>query len=274
MPDRSNIFIHPANVVLSRTQIRRLQRRHSQTCYRLLQQKLVSVLRPLPQSAIACSELEEFRKKLYSGMGASGATSIGGRKCTWCGIWEPIVEHLHHCEIGKQSSQRRLEMVSLSHLAIGSPEVEAAAKAEAEAEKAKAEKETAEAEAAAKAEAEAAKAEADKEKAEAEDAVNPFEAEAWGDASPQAVVIKHLGVEKEQHVAPQPQLLPRLGFMTLAEAGRLMAVSWVVLSAVQPSIASLVLENGGSIAPSTVIREHKAVAAMQANAGPGECKVS
>ena len=67
------------------------------------------------------------------------------------------------------------------------------------------------------------------------------------EASPQAVGKENILAEEEVNVLPQ--LLPRLGFVTIAEAGRLMPVCSVVHTAVQPSIVALVLENGGSIVP-------------------------
>ncbi len=44
-----------------------------------------------------------------------------------------------------------------------------------------------------------------------------------------------------------PQLLPRSPFVTIADAGNLVACSWLVCDAVQPAIAALVLENGGAV---------------------------
>ena len=44
---------------------------------------------------------------------------------------------------------------------------------------------------------------------------------------------------------PLPQLLPSCSFLTIAEAGQAVAVSYLVYQAVHPAIAALVQENGG-----------------------------
>ena len=44
---------------------------------------------------------------------------------------------------------------------------------------------------------------------------------------------------------PLPQLLPSCGFLTIADAGHAVAVSYLVYQAVHPAIAALVRENGG-----------------------------
>lgn len=67
----------------------------------------------------------------------------------------------------------------------------------------------------------------------------------------EGVVIspKHRQPEEVAEAGPLelPQPLPRLGFITVAEAGQLIAVSPIVCHAVQPAIAALVLLNGGSL---------------------------
>ena len=50
----------------SKTQLRRQQRRHTQHCHMLLQNKLLALLRPTPASGIQVEDLETFRADLLA----------------------------------------------------------------------------------------------------------------------------------------------------------------------------------------------------------------
>ena len=70
----------------SRTQLRRLHRRHSKEAYFSLHSKLASLLVPVPAGVIA-SDLEAFRASVYPYV-HEDVRSIG-RCCAGCGLWEP-----------------------------------------------------------------------------------------------------------------------------------------------------------------------------------------
>ena len=52
--------------LMTRTQRRRCNRKHTQHCYRAMKDKLVALLRPMPSDAIPASTLEPFRAALFS----------------------------------------------------------------------------------------------------------------------------------------------------------------------------------------------------------------
>ena len=62
----------------SRTQMRRSQRKHSQLSYRLLKDRLVSLVRPIPSTAIQASIVEEFRANLYAASTEQPVLSVTG----------------------------------------------------------------------------------------------------------------------------------------------------------------------------------------------------
>jgi len=76
---------------LSRTHLRRANRKHTQLAYRALKSKLQEVLTPIP-AAITAANLEEFRAELY------GHTFLQDRlrpdtksiTCNYCGVWSPL----------------------------------------------------------------------------------------------------------------------------------------------------------------------------------------
>ena len=49
----------------TKTQVRRLQRKHSQFSYRHMKAKLLSLISPLPAVAIKAADLEAFRESIY-----------------------------------------------------------------------------------------------------------------------------------------------------------------------------------------------------------------
>ena len=51
---------------LTRTQLRRQQRKHSELSYRALKHRLVAVVTPAPASALKALDLEHFRAQLFS----------------------------------------------------------------------------------------------------------------------------------------------------------------------------------------------------------------
>ena len=95
----------------SRTKVRRLQRKHSKVCYKLLQQRLLDIVVPVPCGAILAVDLEQFRSQLY---GAPAEPSLPplqkdlaiaeqtsntikdsddlcqGIICNLCGVWCPL----------------------------------------------------------------------------------------------------------------------------------------------------------------------------------------
>ena len=89
---------------MTRTQLRRAQRMHSKICYIEAKQKLISMLVPIPDSAIDALDLECFRRKLYTPADDTHKLQIGipskiepegdcgthGVQCSWCGIWVPL----------------------------------------------------------------------------------------------------------------------------------------------------------------------------------------
>ena len=68
------------------TELRRMQRKHSQRCYREMKDKLVSMLVPLPKDAIHAVDLEKFRETLFLPIDIS---------CQWCGSWHPLPRNLN-----------------------------------------------------------------------------------------------------------------------------------------------------------------------------------
>ena len=69
--------------VYTRTQLRRMQRRHSAVAYKSLKAKLLEVVKPTPAGP-AAEDLEHFRKRLY--------IPDTGIKCP-CGLWTPLNSH-------------------------------------------------------------------------------------------------------------------------------------------------------------------------------------
>jgi len=83
---------------LSRTQIRRAQRQHTQQSYQSLKRKLVDVIKPQPKVAIQASDLEIFRTELHS-IASKDTIHPGraehdifptGNDCGYCGAWTPL----------------------------------------------------------------------------------------------------------------------------------------------------------------------------------------
>ena len=81
----------------SKTQLRRQQRRHTQHCYMLLQNKLLALLRPTPASAIQVEDLETFRADLFAEKVESPQLEefiepehVHANICNWCGTWMPL----------------------------------------------------------------------------------------------------------------------------------------------------------------------------------------
>ena len=56
--------------------------------------KLLSLIRPLPSSAILAADLETFRESIYTIRAAAEPEpflpSPSNNKCSWCGIWQPL----------------------------------------------------------------------------------------------------------------------------------------------------------------------------------------
>ena len=76
--------------LVSRTQLRRLQRRSTERAYRALHDKLGRLLRPSPP-AVKASNFKSFRAELYNDHSSRFQGSVAGRCCTACGLWEPIL---------------------------------------------------------------------------------------------------------------------------------------------------------------------------------------
>ena len=81
----------------SKTQLRRQQRRHTQHCYMLLQNKLLALLRPTPAAAILVEDLETFRADLFAEKVESPQLEefiepehVHANICNWCGTWTPL----------------------------------------------------------------------------------------------------------------------------------------------------------------------------------------
>ena len=84
----------------NRTLLRRLQRKHSQHSYYLLKHKLLTLVRPMPETAIAVADLESFRATLFSSDRRENLTpstpvddspaALSSLCCNWCGTWIPL----------------------------------------------------------------------------------------------------------------------------------------------------------------------------------------
>ena len=59
----------------NKTKLRRLQRKHTQHCYILLTNKLISLVRPIPETVVVVEDLEHFRAILYSDNRMASRTS-------------------------------------------------------------------------------------------------------------------------------------------------------------------------------------------------------
>ena len=123
---------------MTRTQLRRAQRSHSKICYNEAKQKLISLLVPIPESAIDALDLERFRMKLYTPADDTyklkisfpeqpeGDCGTHGVMCNWCGIWvplpvvpvEPVLEASHEIEIDSDTSlmQPAAEVIDMAEL--------------------------------------------------------------------------------------------------------------------------------------------------------------
>ena len=82
---------------LTRTQLRRQQRKHTQQSYMLMKSKLISLVRPLPPTALIAEQLEAFRATLYIFASEEKAmqdtledTALVPITCNWCGTWMPM----------------------------------------------------------------------------------------------------------------------------------------------------------------------------------------
>jgi len=71
---------------MTKTQLRRQQRRHSQVSYNKLRLELLNVVKPLPYPAIVASDLEQFTTSLFDPV----SETCRGLSCKWCGIWLPL----------------------------------------------------------------------------------------------------------------------------------------------------------------------------------------
>ena len=83
----------------TKTQLRRLQRKHTQHSYMLMKIKLLNLVRPIPTTALQAEELETFRAHLYTAEKApeilplppmDGSAVLSSVCCIWCGTWMPI----------------------------------------------------------------------------------------------------------------------------------------------------------------------------------------
>ena len=74
---------------MTKTQLRRQQRRHSQVSYNKLRLELLNVVKPLPYPAIVASDLEQFTTSLFCTSGGA-SEPCRGLSCKWCGIWLPL----------------------------------------------------------------------------------------------------------------------------------------------------------------------------------------
>ena len=101
----NSCMIHPAVAqpafpgYANSTKVRRLQRKHTQNSYRHMKAKLLSLVSPLPASAIQAVDLEAFRESIYVVKAEAASAEpephvllIGSSKnmCPWCGIWQPL----------------------------------------------------------------------------------------------------------------------------------------------------------------------------------------
>ena len=88
---------------ISRTQVRRAQRKHSKQCYHYARSHLLALVRPTPINALRADALEDFRRSLYAPemrvpvvhaelIASSIQPAVGplGASCNWCGTWTPI----------------------------------------------------------------------------------------------------------------------------------------------------------------------------------------
>ena len=87
---------HPGHAKTN-TQVRRLQRKHTQHSYRQMKVKLLSLINPLPALAIKAADLEAFRESIYLAKVVEAAAepeplllAHTSNMCSWCGIWQPL----------------------------------------------------------------------------------------------------------------------------------------------------------------------------------------
>ena len=87
---------HPGHAKTN-TQVRRLQRKHTQHSYRQMKVKLLSLINPLPALAIKAADLEAFRESIYLAKVVEDAAEPEplllvhtDSMCSWCGIWQPL----------------------------------------------------------------------------------------------------------------------------------------------------------------------------------------
>ena len=81
--DLDKMTVAPGEVAkqFSRTQIRRLQRRHTQLSYHQLKQRLLDILVPSPPAVMAA----DLERSLESHQAVHR-----GAACAWCGLWTPL----------------------------------------------------------------------------------------------------------------------------------------------------------------------------------------
>jgi len=103
--------------IMTRSQLRRAQRKHTQQAYRLLQQRLLAVIRPSPPEGIIAVNLEEFRLNQYIPRPQGRPNST----CSWCGVWTPLFtdkstagEAVHNDPVEEVGEDCQPEVVSLS----------------------------------------------------------------------------------------------------------------------------------------------------------------
>jgi len=96
MENGGKAFISSAN---PKTRLRSLQRKHTQHSYVLLKKKLLSLVRPIPGTALQAESLEAFRAHLYIAVRAepelpqpkdNTESILSNVCCNWCGTWMPI----------------------------------------------------------------------------------------------------------------------------------------------------------------------------------------
>ena len=80
----------------SRTQLRKLQRQHTQHCYEQMKYRLLNIVKPIPSTTLHADRLEAFRANLYSAIDETHLPTDEVTSpptlhaCNWCGNRMPF----------------------------------------------------------------------------------------------------------------------------------------------------------------------------------------
>ena len=114
-----------------KTRPRSLQRKHSQHSYMLMKEKLLNLVRPIPDTALQVERLESFREHLYTTVPTEpeplplkdNTDSIPSNIpsnicCNWCGTWMPIPRQTYSAINLKHSDIEATEATAAENLEV------------------------------------------------------------------------------------------------------------------------------------------------------------